>query len=82
MEEGLTIIRENYSKVYHDGAPSPAFSRSLTLDRLRALAPAHGVMPLLMALERYYDASEKVYFKAPQNFLGPKGPWRDFLEEA
>lgn len=81
IEEGLTIIRENYPKVYHDGEPSPAFSRSLTLDRIRALAKVHGVMPILVALERYYEASGKAYFKAPQNFLGPKGPWRDYLEE-
>lgn len=82
MEEGLTILRENYSKVYHDGEPSPVFSRSLTIDRIRALAPAHGVMPLLMAMERYYEENTKAYFKAPQNLLGPKGPWRDYMEEA
>ena len=82
MEKGLVILKGIYPVTYADGEPAPRYSPSLTRDRIRALAPRHGVMPILEALEKYYEASKGIYWKAPQNFLGAKGPWRDFLGEA
>lgn len=80
IEKGLLILREIYPRKYHDGVKSPSYSPSLTRDRIRSLATSCGVVPLMVALESYYSATAGQYFKAPQNFLGPRGPWRDFLE--
>lgn len=80
IENGLVILKGIYPTKYHDGAPSPHYSQSLTRDRIRKLSATFPVFDLLMAIERYYESSKSIYFKAPQNFLGPKGPYRDYLE--
>lgn len=83
IDEGLRILREIYPKVYHDGSTAPAYSKSLTRERVRSLAsPTRPVGELFLAVERYLEESKtaKRYWKAPQNFFGARGPWRDYLE--